>query len=251
MAPSESRGSSWFANLLLLFGSLFFVVLLFAVLEGSLRLVGIGAADPQFSRLKYQQIPIPILEPGARPDGSPVLRTNDVRLPYQSILRAKPPGSLRVFTFGGSATAGLGFSPNVTFARQLSRMLAQAYPDRPVEVMNLGIVALASNQVKQIVADAVRGYEPDLLVVYSGNNEFLEVHAEKYAQAHATWLSLAVGLLHWLSANDRLSSTPIAQDLDIHWQPQLVGVLAVVLMGLLPALYLAAGLWSRSRRRKA
>lgn len=64
-------------------------------------------------------------------------------------------------------------------------------------------------------------------------------------------MALAVGLLHWLSANDQLSSTPIAQDLDIHWRPQLAGVLAVVLMGLLPALYLAAGLWSRSRRRRA
>ncbi len=195
MGEHASRGSSWFANLLLLSGSLLFVALLFALLEGGLRLVGIGAADAQISRLKYQQIPVPVLQPGARPDGSAVLHTYDVRLPYQSILRSKQPGSLRVFTFGGSATAGLGFSPNVTFARQLSRMLARAYPDRPIEVMNLGIVALASRQVKQLVADVIRGYEPDLLVVYSGNNEFLEVHAEKYAAAHATWLSTAVGLL--------------------------------------------------------
>lgn len=63
--------------------------------------------------------------------------------------------------------------------------------------------------------------------------------------------ALAVGLLHWLSANDQLSSTPIAADLGIHWQPQLAGALAIGLMGILPLLYLAAGLWSRARRRRA
>jgi hypothetical protein len=64
-------------------------------------------------------------------------------------------------------------------------------------------------------------------------------------------MALAVGLLHWLSANDRLGSTTVAQDLDIDWPPQLAAVLAIGLMGLLPALYLAAGLWIRSRRRRA
>ena len=64
-------------------------------------------------------------------------------------------------------------------------------------------------------------------------------------------MALAVGLLHWLSANDQLSSTPITLDLDIRWSPKLAGGLALVLMGLLPALFLAAGLWSRSRRRRA
>ena len=46
--------------------------------------------------------------------------TVDSRLPYQSILRDKAPGSLRVFTFGGSATAGLGYSPNAIALRRSS-----------------------------------------------------------------------------------------------------------------------------------
>jgi len=62
--------------------------------------------------------------------------------------------------------------------------------------------------------------------------------------------ALAVGLLHWLSSNDQLSSTPVATDLDIHWQPRLAAVLAAVLMGVLPALFLGVGLWTRSRRRR-
>ena len=184
--PSVGSRHPLAANLLLVLGSLLVTILLLALVEGGLRLAGIGAADASHaSRLKYQQLYPPMLSPGVRPDGAPVLRTTDTRLPYQAILAGKPAKGLRIFIVGGSAAAGLGFSPNVTFARHLERMLRRAYPDRVVEVVNLGIVALAARQVQVIVEDVCRHYAPDAVVVYSGNNEFLEVHAEKYAAAHA------------------------------------------------------------------
>ncbi len=178
------------ANLLLLAGSLLFALLLVGGLEAALRVAGLGAPDAsRTSRLKYQQIYFPIIEPAMRRDGVQVLATADVRLPYQTLLRHKPSNGLRVFTFGGSATAGLGFSPNVTFARYLERMLQRAHPEREVEVVNLGIVALASKQVNLMLADVCRNAEADLVVVYSGNNEFLEIHAEKFANAQGAWVS--------------------------------------------------------------
>jgi hypothetical protein len=64
-------------------------------------------------------------------------------------------------------------------------------------------------------------------------------------------LALAVGLLHWLTDNPQLSSPPPARDLDLRWSPQVAGLLAIGLMGVLPAAYLAAGLWLRGRRRRA
>ncbi len=177
-------------NLLLLGASLLFVALLVVLIESALRITGLGAPDAsRDSRLRYQEIYLPVLEPGERADGTAVWRTADPRLPYQSITRAGSERGLRIFTFGGSATAGLGFSPNVTFARYLEKMLTRVYPDRNVEVMNLGIVALASKQVKVLVDDAISRYEPDLVIVYSGNNELLEIHAEKFAEARSPWLS--------------------------------------------------------------
>jgi tetratricopeptide (TPR) repeat protein len=137
--------------------------------------------------LKYQQVFPPLLSPAIRPDGTPILRTHDRRLPYQAILRDPPDDAITIAMFGGSAMAGLGFSPNVTIARHLERMLRRAFPDRVVQVLNFGIVALSSKQVKVLVADVCKRYDVDLVVVYSGNNEFLEIHAEKYAQAHASW----------------------------------------------------------------
>ncbi len=64
-------------------------------------------------------------------------------------------------------------------------------------------------------------------------------------------LALAVGLLHWLTDNPQLSTPTPARDLELRWAPHVAGLLAVGLMGVLPAVYLAAGLWLRSRRRRA
>lgn len=194
--PAEHPRSPALANTLLVAGSLLMTALLLVLLEVALRFSGVGAVDEaRASRLKYQQIYLPILESAERTDGTPILRTTDSRLPYQSILAGKPHNGLRIVTFGGSATAGLGFSPNVTFARHLERMLVSAYPDRQVEVLNLGIVALAARQVKVLAEDTCRNHAPDAILVYSGNNEFLEMHAEKYAAAHAGMISRVSGLL--------------------------------------------------------
>jgi tetratricopeptide (TPR) repeat protein len=183
--PAPPR-TSLAPNLLLALVSIGMTAMLFASLEGALYLLDLGGLDAsRASRLRYQQVHPPLLAPARRSDGTAVLATTDPRVPVQSVLAEKPESSLRVFTFGGSATAGLGFSPNVTFARHLERLLESAHPERTVEVVNLGIVALSSAQVRVLVEDACRRYEPDAIVVYSGNNEFLEIHAEKYAASQS------------------------------------------------------------------
>ncbi len=149
-------------------------------LEVGLRAFGVAAERPA-SRLIYQQVFTPVLTSSLLPNGAEVLATADRRLPFQWVAREKPANSLRVFVFGGSASAGLGYSPNGTFARELERMLAAAYPERAVEVVNFGIVALATAQVRVLVEDAVALGQPDWVLVYAGNNEFLEVHSERFA----------------------------------------------------------------------
>lgn len=190
MTPVAKREGSLATNLALLLGSVAFALLLLGALEGGLRLLGLGAPDPaRSSRLRYQHVELPIFAPGTRRDGTPVLRSADPRLPHQSILERKAQDSLRVFVFGESAVAGLGFSPNVTFVRELERMLRRAAPAKTLEVVNLGIVALASAQVRLLVAEVCRRYEPDAVVIYTGNNEFLEIHAAKYATARGSALA--------------------------------------------------------------
>lgn len=169
-------------------GALAIAVLAIVCVEGALAMLGIGAPPPGFeSGLEYQRVFLPTFEPTTRPNGEPALATVDPRLPYQWLEAEKPADTLRVFCFGGSATAGLGFSPNVTFPRYLDKMLAEAAPDKRVEVYNLGMVALPASGVRWLVRDVCANLEPDLLVVYSGNNEFLEPHSRAYFRATASF----------------------------------------------------------------
>lgn len=155
-----------------------------AGLEGLLRLTGLGDLHPgQASQLAYQQVFPPLLEAGQRPDGVAALVTNDARVPWQALLADKPAGGLRVLAVGGSATAGLGFSANVSYPRELERLLRAALPGREIEVLNLGVVALASSQERWIVDDVCRRAQIDVVLIYPGNNEFLEIHARHFAAA--------------------------------------------------------------------
>ena len=186
--PVRTNRISWAGRLLLVLASVAFALLGVGLVEGGLRLAGLGDAS-HHSRLAYQRIHFPSLVHDENPDGYSVLRTQDPRLPFQEITDPKREGTLRIITFGGSATAGLGYSPNVSFSHHLERMLKESHPDRSVEVINLGIVAFASSQVALLVEEAVDHYDPDALIVYSGNNEFLEIHAKKYAAANASVFS--------------------------------------------------------------
>ncbi len=85
------------------------------------------------------------------------------------IPRTKEAGHLRIFVLGESAARGTP-EPAFGFASQLGAQLRAAFPGRQVEVYNLGIVAINSHVVYQ-VARQVLPLQPDLLVVYVGNNE--------------------------------------------------------------------------------
>ena len=57
-----------------------------------------------------------------------------------------------------------------------------------------GFVGFGELHGKLLVAEVARRHGADVMIVYSGNNEFLEVHAEKYAEASAS-PSSRLGLL--------------------------------------------------------
>jgi tetratricopeptide (TPR) repeat protein len=85
------------------------------------------------------------------------------------IRRHKEPGALRVFVLGESAAQGIP-DPEFGFASLLRAQLRSRFPGRTVEVFNLGITAVNSHVVYQAARQAT-ALEPDLLVVYMGNNE--------------------------------------------------------------------------------
>ena len=83
--------------------------------------------------------------------------------------REKAEGAYRIFVLGGSAARGTP-DPRFGFGRILEVMLEEAYPEREFEVINTAMVAINSHVVLRIARECL-DHDPDLLVVYMGNNE--------------------------------------------------------------------------------
>lgn len=83
----------------------------------------------------------------------------------------KSANTFRIFCLGGSTTAGFPFDCQVSFPQQLRYALRQAYPEREFEVINLGISAINSYSVLDMLPEVLK-LQPDLLIIYMGHNEF-------------------------------------------------------------------------------
>lgn len=88
-------------------------------------------------------------------------------------LAAKPPRELRIFCLGGSASAGWPHPPSEIYSVYLQRALAAALPQRRPHVINASAHAYAAYRVR-LIFDNVVEHDPEILILYSGNNEFLE-----------------------------------------------------------------------------
>ncbi|MCA9190362.1 MAG: hypothetical protein KDB03_01315 [Planctomycetales bacterium] len=98
-----------------------------------------------------------------------------------SFAKTKDPKTFRIFALGGSTTQGEPYSTESSFPKWLELGLQTAVPDRRVEVINCGGLSYASYRVLAILREILQ-YEPDLVVVYTGHNEFLEKRT--YADVH-------------------------------------------------------------------
>ncbi|MBW2713576.1 MAG: tetratricopeptide repeat protein, partial [Deltaproteobacteria bacterium] len=91
----------------------------------------------------------------------------------QNFPREKPAGSFRVFCLGGSTTYGRPYNDTTSFCGWLRAYLETLYPERKIEVINAGGISYASYRVVRVMEE-LSEYQPDVFVVYSGHNEFLE-----------------------------------------------------------------------------
>jgi len=90
-----------------------------------------------------------------------------------SFAAKKDPREFRIFCLGGSTVQGRPFSVETSFTTWLEMSLQAADPRRPFEVVNCGGISYASYRLVPILTE-VLGHEPDLIVLYTGHNEFLE-----------------------------------------------------------------------------
>ena len=81
----------------------------------------------------------------------------------------KAPQTYRIFVLGESAAMGVP-TPSYSFGRILEVMLRDTYPEINFEVHNAAMVAINSHVILEIAKDCAK-YNPDLFIVYMGNNE--------------------------------------------------------------------------------
>ncbi|MHB8898104.1 MAG: hypothetical protein ACYC6Y_05105, partial [Thermoguttaceae bacterium] len=85
----------------------------------------------------------------------------------------KAPNEYRIFCLGGSTVQGSPFTIETSFTTFLELSLQAAEPERKWQVVNCGGISYASYRLVPILQEVLR-YQPDLVILYTGQNEFLE-----------------------------------------------------------------------------
>jgi tetratricopeptide (TPR) repeat protein len=142
------------------------LVLFFALLEAGLRLGGYGYPTGFFVGPNADGNYVPNYRFGWR-----FFPRSLARQPRWCFLSAKPAGAVRIFVLGSSAAMGTPDS-SFGFGRILEVMLRERYPETRFEVVNAAMTAINSHVALEIARDCA-DFQPDLYVVYMGNNEIV------------------------------------------------------------------------------
>lgn len=143
----------------------------FAIVELALAAFGVGPA-------RMRRDPFVGFQPGSPlfvREGDRYV-TNPVKscfFNHQEFPVRKSPGERRIFCLGGSTTYGHPYDHRTAFGGWLQAYLEEAAVDGRWQVVNCGGISYASYRIAVLMEELVR-YEPDLFIVYTGHNEFLE-----------------------------------------------------------------------------
>lgn len=102
--------------------------------------------------------------------------------------------TFRVFALGGSTTQGQPYRTETAFPQWLALRLEAALPGQNIEVVNCGGISYASYRVAAILDEVLR-HSPDLILMYTGHNEFLEARTYQRQRRVPRWLARPLGLV--------------------------------------------------------
>lgn len=175
--PARERRPLSLGRLLLF--SLLAPVLVLALLEGGLRVAGVEATPDRTNTWFADHILSPPLwHRGTTRSGVEVMSSGQSHH-FHPFSVEKPPRSFRVVVFGGSAAHGYGVLEPGAFPHRLEQILQKALPTVDVQVINLGTVAWSTQQLLWAAHEVWETSPWDLAVIYSGNNELLELSSWK------------------------------------------------------------------------
>ncbi|MCA9077394.1 MAG: tetratricopeptide repeat protein [Planctomycetaceae bacterium] len=156
--------------------SLMFTAMFFVAMELLLAALGVkpltATEDPFVGFTSHS----PLFEQIRLTDGDTVYRTVEKKIQWfnpQEFPTAKGTNDYRIFCVGGSTTYGRPYNDKTSFSGWLREYLRAADSQTNWEVINAGGISYASYRVASLMEELIE-YEPDLFIIYSGQNEFLE-----------------------------------------------------------------------------
>jgi len=221
--PGFSKRRRW------LYGSIV-VLLFFALLEAGLTLIGVKPMFVDQDPYVGFSSQLPMFDLNSGDDGIDQMLLVRNKLKYfndQQFPVSREQNTYRIFCLGGSTTAGRPYNHLTAFCGWLQAFLDEADPSRNWEVINLGGISYASYRVAAMMEE-LGNYQPDLFIVYSGHNEFLEERTYREIAAMPAWMrDLSAGLTRsrlysllkrgwesWLTATVTAESTTLATEVD-------------------------------------
>jgi lysophospholipase L1-like esterase len=183
--PKKTKRRWWFRLAAVLMG-----LLPLLACELGLRAFGIGRptgyVDPfvGFSRVH------PLFELDDAQKNYRTVHSRERFFGAQSFAAKKPEGAFRAFCLGGSTVRGRPYETDSAFSSWLEVELNGMESDRVHEVVNCGGLSYASYRLLPILEEVLQ-YEPDVIVVATGHNEFLEDRTYKSIKNRsgvAAWL---------------------------------------------------------------
>ncbi len=157
----------------------FSLCLFFVSLEVVLRVIGYGAPSERVDPFQGFEGTNPIFQEIEIPgEGSFYVASPNKSYIDQRFSTIKGENVYRIFAFGGSTTEGVPWGRKNSFPAQLQESLQIRIPSKNIEVINVGVAGYASSRVLEILKETLE-YQPDLFVVYTGQNEFRDAHFHK------------------------------------------------------------------------
>ncbi|MCA9190463.1 MAG: tetratricopeptide repeat protein [Planctomycetales bacterium] len=148
----------------------------FLCIELVLRVIGIHPAtelsDPYVGFAGYS----PLFEAYQNEHGQTIYTTAPRKLVWfnrQTFSEQKDQQTRRIFCLGGSTTFGRPFADSTSFSGWMREFLPLVDSRFDWEVINAGGVSYASYRVANVMQELC-DYSPDLFVILTGHNEFLE-----------------------------------------------------------------------------
>lgn len=216
--PSESsnRTPLWQALLLPIAAVLIF----FALLEGGLALFGVKPVlqteDPFVGFAANSHLFVPLNDS----TGGPQLVTASNKKDFfnrQSFALQKDPDTYRIFTLGGSTTYGRPYDDSTSFSNWLRELLPAVDKSKKWEVINAGGISYASYRVAKLMEELIR-YKPDLFIIYTGHNEFLEERTYREIKEMSPLLRSTASLLQktrtWSAMTNAIKSLNIGTETE-------------------------------------